>query len=127
MDLRTKVLGAEDLKLVKVHVLEWDCNLYIRTIDGAERERFFSQLERAKGPDEEANYKNYTASLVALCVGDESGKRVFDDKDIEALAKKSAQVLTRVALMCQKHNGLTKEDVEEAVKNSARALSGDSG
>ena len=60
---------------------------------------------------------NIRAVLVAMAVVDEDGNRLFTDKDVKALAKKSAAAMDRIFAETQKLNAVSDEDVEEMAKN----------
>ena len=59
------------------------------------------------------NMKNLRSRLVVLCAVDESGKRIFNDSDADALGKKSAAAVDRLFTAASKHNGFSSKDIEE--------------
>ena len=60
---------------------------------------------------------NMRARMVAYCVVDEEGERMFTDADIVQLGRKSAAALERVAKAAQKLSGMGNEATEEAAGN----------
>jgi len=58
------------------------------------------------------------AKLVAKCLCDEKGERLFAETDIPQLGEKSAAVLDRLFSECMKLNRFSKEDVDDLAKNS---------
>lgn len=117
--LRDRIINKDDLKTSTVYVPEWEETLTIKSLTGTERDAFeASMVEVNKNGSTKQNLKNVRARLVALTVIDpeDKGFRVFSDKDIEALGKKSAAALDRVFSAAQKLNGFTQEDVEEMAK-----------
>jgi hypothetical protein len=126
MGILTKdaILGADDLKIEAVNVPEWGGEVNVRSMTGVERDDFEASIVSIKGKDEKANLRNFRAKLVALCVVDQDGKRMFSEKDIPALGQKNAAALDRVFTKAQEMSGLRKEDVNELTKNS-EATSGD--
>ena len=66
--------------------------------------------------------------MVAFCVVDESGGRVFSLQDVEQLGKKSSIALDRVAKKAQSLNKLggSDNDMEETKGNSEPDQNGNS-
>lgn len=109
---RDQILAADDIPTEVIDVPEWGGQVKLKGLTGAERDRFEQDSVQGKGKDTRMNILNIRARLVALCIVDESGKRMFNKHDIEALGKKSAQALDRVFTAAQKLSGLSDEDVE---------------
>ena len=107
---KSQILGANDLKTEVVSVPEWGGDVIVRTLTGTEREQF----ENACG-DTNRKATDIRARLCALSIVDDKGDRVFGEKDIEALGKKSITALIKVFDAAQKINGLTVTD--DVVKN----------
>lgn len=123
---RDQILGADDLSYRVVPVPAWGGDVRIRTLTGAERDQFEASIVQRNGRNIATNMRNIRAKLVALCIVDENGERIFSDKDVEALGKKSAQALDLVFGEAQKLNGLRDEDVEELAENFVDGRSEDS-
>jgi len=114
MDIRDIILAANDLPREPVRVPEWDTTVAVRTLTGAERD----QWERETWEDKQGDrLRNVRARLVAWCVCDEAGGRVFQDADVPALSGKSGRALDRVYAVAARLNGITKEEEAELVKN----------
>lgn len=124
---RDQILTAQDIQTEEVHVPEWGGTVLVRALDGEERDSLEASMIQGKGKNAQVNLKNLRAKLVARSIVDESGKRLFEDGDIPALAKKSAAALNRVYEVAQRLSGITPEDVDELTKNSKPAQSEDSG
>lgn len=120
---KEQILKANDLKTEKVSVPEWNGEVYVRTMTGTERDAFDQSLVESK---DKTNLANIRARLCALTVVDEKGGRLFDDKDIVDLGKKSSAALDRVFAVAQKLNGIGANNIEELAKNSGAARSEDS-
>jgi len=113
---REQILGTVTLRTEDVDVPEWGGVVRVSEMTGAARDAWEQSLvpsERGAGP----NIANIRARLVAVCVVDEAGERVFSDKDAVALGQKSAAALDRVAKVAQRLNGLTADEVEAAKGN----------
>lgn len=119
---RDEILKADDFKTEKVEVPEWGGQVFILTISGAERDDFEASLIKGK----KTNLSNVRAKFCALTICDDKNKRLFSDKDVFALGRKSAKALDRVFTAAQKLNGITSEEIEELVKNSGIDQSEDS-
>ena len=115
---RDQILGAEDLGFEDVAVPEWGGSVRVQMLTGAERDAFEQAIVTRQGKKVQMTLANVRARLVAMCVMDGEGQRVFSDGDVKALGKKSALALNRVFEVAQRINGLTPEDVEELAGNS---------
>lgn len=115
MALLTKdeILAADDLPTEDVEVPEWGGTVRVRTLTGAERDRFEESITQVKGGSVKTNYANLRARLVALCAVDEQGRRLFSDADAAALGRKSAAALDRVFIAARRLNGMSDADIEE--------------
>lgn len=111
---RDVILAAVDLKTETVPVPEWGGDVEVRGLTGAERDAF----EQSLYVDNKFTASNIRARLVAFCVCDEKGERVFSDKDAEALGRKSGLALDRVYDVAQRLSGIGKKELEEARKKS---------
>ena len=59
------------------------------------------------------NLQNVRAKLLARCLCDEHGERLFNDAEVEALGAKSAAALDRVFKVAQTLNGIGEKEIEE--------------
>ncbi len=114
---RDEILQAQDLPTEDVPVPEWGGVCRVRGLTGAERDAFEQSIVEQRGKDTRMNLRNIRAKLVAMCVVDEEGNRVFHDEDAELLGKKSAAALNRIFEVAQRLSGLRPEDVEELAGN----------
>ena len=117
MGLRDDILGIEDLPTTAVEVPEWDMTLYVRSMTGAERDQYEVGLMDTKDLPLKDKLKNMRAKLVVLTTVDESGVRIFNDNDVDAVGKKSAKALNRLVDASQKLNALTDDEVAEEKEN----------
>ena len=107
------ILSADDLKQETIQVPEWKGEVIIRTMTGEERDAFDSEMIR----DDKKSFKNIRARFLSLIICDEQGNRLFDDKEIAQLGKKSAAALDRLFSAGQKLNRLSNDDIEELAGN----------
>lgn len=121
---REQILQAEDLGFEDVEVPEWGGTVRVRIMTGAERDAFEQSIVTRRGKDVNLNMVNIRAKLVATCLIDEKGDRLFTEKDVNILAQKSAVALDRVFGVAQRLNGLTEADVNELAVNFQPAPNG---
>src|SRR5262249_11529470 len=81
-------------------------------LTGRERDDFEASMMIQRGGQVIADVRNTRAKLVAKCVVDDDGQRLFTDEDAAALGGKSGAALARgfdvVARLC----GLSEDDVK---------------
>lgn len=109
MNLRDKILSSNDVKTVKVHVPEWDADVTVRTMTAGQRARY----EIRVGKD--AALAVPLLLVYTLC--DDSGKLLFTEDDINAVAEKNPAALYPLAVASNKLNMINVDDVEVAEKN----------
>lgn len=114
---RDEILSAEDRKTVEVEVPEWGGSVLVRTLSGKERDAYESGTISIKNGKQVEDFDNLRARLVALCLVDEKGVRLFTAKDVTSLGNKSAAALQRVYNKCQELNAVSDKDVEELTEN----------
>jgi hypothetical protein len=111
------ILGADDLEREPVAVVEWGGSVMVRGLTATERDQWERSFLKARGNqpefDLEKAFANMRARLCAMCMVDETGKRLFEDKQVSDLGAKSAQALDRVFAVAQRLSGITKADVDE--------------
>lgn len=115
MSLLTKeaILSADDRKTEDVSVPEWGGTVRVATMSASERDKW----EAETYGDGKPKTDDFRARFVALCLVDEAGNRLFTDKEVGELGKKSAAALQRVFAAAQKINALTTDEAEKIEKN----------
>ncbi len=114
------ILNAEDFKTEMVSVPEWGGEVEVKTMSAEARDAYEISLLRARSDGEgfERDLENARAKMVAACVIDENGKRMFTgESQIKALGSKSAAALDRIYEVCKRLNHVSDEDIEELAKN----------
>ena len=117
MGLRDDILQIDDLPIEPVEVPEWGMTLYVRSMNGSERDQYEVELMDTKDLPLKEKLKNMRAKLVVLTTVDENGQRVFNDDDVVAVGKKSAKALNRLVDVSQKLNAITDAEVADIVEN----------
>ena len=126
---RDAILAVVDLPREEVAVPEWGGSVIVQGLSAQQRDKVETTLRDFRDGEVKMREKGLTdfrARIVALCVINEDGSRMFSDDDISALGKKSAIAVERVADVALRLSGMTNEAVESAEKNSDEASSDDS-
>ena len=110
---RDDILKVQDIKVEKVHVPEWGGDVYIKGMNGMERDAFEASVVQMRGKGTNVDMSNIRAKLAAQTICDENGERLFTDADIKALGKKSASALQRVFEVAQKLSGIGDDAIQE--------------
>lgn len=114
---KEQILAAHDLATEDVDVSEWGGAVRLRLLTGTERARFEDEVLDARSKGKEL--PRFKLKLLALCLVDDAGNRLFTDAELDALGKKSAKVIEVLFDACRRMNGLAQDAVEEEEKNSA--------
>jgi hypothetical protein len=112
------------LKLCKrryatVDIPERDITVRIQSLSENEKSQYETCLiaKNGKGIMRE-RLQDATRRLLALCIVDDNGDRIFTDGDLSELANLDAFVSSRIYDACQEHCGFNKGDIDETVKNT---------
>lgn len=118
MNMLTKdqILTAQDLKTEVVEVPEWGGTVRVSEMSGQDYAAFVETAFPGEDADK-GQAKHFASTLVAFCVVDEAGERIFSVSDIDALARKSKTALERVFEVADRLNVITKKAREAAEKN----------
>jgi hypothetical protein len=120
---RDQILEAKDLETREVDCPEWGGSVLVKALSGRERDAWEASLVQMRGKQQVPQLGNIRAKLVARCVVDENGERLFTDADIKALGEKSAAALDRIFDVASEMSGISEKDIEEIEGNSDGALS----
>lgn len=120
---RDDILKADDGRTEEVEIPEWGGTVLVRGMTGAERDRFeMSVLERGHGGRMVPNPANMRAKVIARCVVDGDGNRLFTDADIAALGEKNGAALDRVFSVASRLSGLGSDEEAEAARDFTPAI-----
>ena len=117
---KDQILGADDIVTKEINVPQWGGSVKIRTMTASDRDRFEQQVFSGNTKSERRD--NIRALMLSICIVDESGNRVFGEKDVKALGGKSAAAVDAIFSEIQKMNALSDADIDEAAKNSEGTL-----
>lgn len=107
---RGEILSLDDSPLTRIPVKEWGGDVFARALSADEREEFetFASGKPKSG---------IQAHLLAICLVDESGNRLFNDDDVIALGKKNGAPVGRIFKSIMKLNAMTDDEMKELEKN----------
>lgn len=110
---RDQILEASDTKVEEVDVPDWGGSVCLKVMTVGERDAYENDWVKSKmtGMD------NFRTRFLARCLCDKQGNRLFTDKDIELLNKKSAAVMGPLWDKAMSLNKLKDEDVQELAGN----------
>ena len=119
MDIRAKILAAEDRKFETVHVPEWGVDIRVYSLTARDKTALQKHiLKYEELPDD------YHARIVYMCACDDTGTRIFSEKDIVDLQDKSATAVSRIAEIASRISKLIDEPEALAEKNSETSQDG---
>lgn len=126
---KKQIDDAVDRKWEDVPVPEWGGEVRIMELSSADRGYIEAGTVVAQGSTASVrveSLKTYRERLVAFGLVDENFERLYTNKQIEELGKKSGKVIERLAAKVQELSGMGRFAVKEAEGNSEAALSGSS-
>src|SRR5437762_3211992 len=113
---RDDILKAEDLGTEEVDLSDlpgYAGSVLVRGMSGRERDEFEVSMTVRHGKEMVQDFANTRAKLVARCVVDEDGQRLFTTADVDALGEKSGAAIDRIFGVASRLSGLRDKDVEE--------------
>ena len=123
---KEQIKSVSDLETQDVEVPEWGGTVRLKSLTGAERDRFEAGVVQGQGRNTTVNMQNLRAKLVAQSAIGEDGKPLFTEEDVKWLGEKSAKALNRLFNAAQSLSGLSESDVKELAGNFKDARSDDS-
>lgn len=128
---REMILDFNDLATSDVAVPEWGgLVVRVREMTGTERGDFqaaISTVTTAPGGSTSVEFDAHKlqVQLCAMTMIDENGERLFKNREVELLGKKSAKALQRVFDASARLSGIAEDSVEEAAGESDAAPTSD--
>ena len=112
MGLKEQIKAASVRKPLKVHVKEWNLDVYVRVMSVGERDDWeLSWVDiRNKGM---SKFDNFRAFYLVRTLCDEHGVRLWKDDELQEVADLDGAVMGELFDVAQRHNKLTEADVVE--------------
>lgn len=124
---REQILGVQDIKTKEIEVPLWDGSVYIRQLTRGQQDEYMQrqfgvmamkQQGKSQNVEGSVNVFGHDAWIFAQGVCDESGNRLFSDKDVDKLKEKNGEAIGFVAKEIILFSGMQADIAElEKVKN----------
>lgn len=127
------IIGAKDLVDERVEVPEWGGDVILRSLSALDREEVEAETTEIETKFDEKGAIRFVphlnpvrarAKFLARAIVDEDGNRIFDEKQLEGLAKKAEGPLDRLYRRARELSAVALPDAEAAEKNFAAVPSG---
>lgn len=124
MSIRDLILNSNDIPRELVKVKEWNIEVEVRGMTGAERTRI---LDLAQGDGGMNLQMVYPEIVISTAFDPESGEQIFSPADRTALLSKSANALDTLATVGMRLSGFLAETSNDLGKDSSEtAIEGSS-
>jgi hypothetical protein len=116
MDIKSRILAADDLISETVTIPEWDnVKVRVRSLTGGE----VADLVKNSGVGKTLDPGSYSELLLAAALRDpETNERIFTDDEASELSKKSAAVFMRLVEIAQGLNEVSNFNIAEGKADS---------
>lgn len=125
--IKDTILAADDLVAEDVDVPEWGVKLQVRGLSGTDRDSFEAKMVaiRKGTQDPELRLQDFRSRLLVKCLHDpESGERIFEDREVTKLGRKSGQVIDRLFDTAKRLSGMG-DDAEAAARGNSETVPSD--
>ena len=125
---RKQIINSSDLMFEDVHVPEWGGDVRLSVITGKERSQYQNETLIINGGKVTGmKLENIQSRLLALCIVDENGERLFQTAaDVQKLAGKNGAVIETLFKRAQRLNKLEDNAVDDAAENFTQTTNSDS-
>lgn len=123
MSLRDQILNSNDIPRELVKVKEWNIEIEVRGMTGAERTRI---LDLAQGDGGMNLQMVYPEIVISTAFDAETGEKIFSPEDRTALLSKSANALDALATVGMRLSGFLAETQNDLGKDSSETVIEDS-
>jgi hypothetical protein len=114
------LLKAEDLAAEEVDlsgIPPYNGTVLVRGMTGRERDEFEASIMVRRGGRMVPDLTNTRAKVVAKCLVDDDGARMFTDQEAVLLGEKSGAVIDRIYAVAARLSGLRDEDMAEMAED----------
>jgi hypothetical protein len=123
VSLRDQILNSNDIPRELVKVKEWNIEIEVRGMTGAERTRI---LDLAQGDGGMNLQMVYPEIVISTAFDAETGEKIFSPEDRTALLSKSANALDALATVGMRLSGFLAETQNDLGKDSSETVIEDS-
>ena len=123
MSLRDQILNSNDIPKELVKVKEWNIEIEVRGMTGAERTRI---LDLAQGDGGMNLQMVYPEIVISTAFDAETGEKIFNPEDRTALLSKSANALDALATVGMRLSGFLAETSNDLGKDLSETVIEDS-
>lgn len=113
---REAILAVQDRKVEAIEVPEWGGTVHMRSASIREWQR---AVDAARLPDDKLDGVKYASAVLAECLCDEAGNKLFTLADLEVIEGKSRIVVQRLFDKALALNGLGEAAQKELEGNSS--------
>ena len=108
-----QIFGSNDGDLLKVDCPEWGGHIFLRVMDGEQRE----EIELVLLSEDKKKLQTAKQLVLLYSVCDDKGKPIFTNENIASLKKRNAKVVERVYAKAIAHNKMRQKDIDELEGN----------
>ena len=123
MSIRDQILNSNDIPKKLVKVKEWNVEVEVRGMTGAERTRI---LDLAQGDGGMNLQMDYPEIVISTAFDAETGEKIFSPEDRTALLSKSANALDALATVGMQLSGFLAETSNDLGKDLSETVIEDS-
>jgi hypothetical protein len=123
VSLRDQILSSNDIPRELVKVKEWNVEIEVRGMTGAERTRILDLAQSDGGMNLQMVYPEI---VISTAFDAESGEKIFSPEDRTALLSKSANALDALATVGMKLSGFLAETQNDLGKDLSETVTEDS-
>lgn len=115
---REEIFGVKDWRTKEVAVPEWGGSVFVRTMNVAELGEWQTLCLESRGATNgSVKIRSLRERLLAMCLSDSDGKRLFADTDIAQLSERNGVVMDRLFEEAQKFNTVAADDLKDLEGN----------
>lgn len=125
MNLREKILAAQDIPSEKVNIPEWGVELLVKGMSAGER---ITLMQNAYDQNtQQVNMAAVYPDIVVGCVFDpETDEPIFSSADKSALMSKSSAAIETIAAVGLRLSGIGSDEADALGKDSSQSQNEDS-
>jgi hypothetical protein len=123
VSIRDQILNSNDIPKELVKVKEWNIEIEVRGMTGAERTRILDLAQADGGMNLQMVYPEI---VISTAFDAETGEKIFNPEDRTALLSKSANALDALATVGMRLSGFLAETSNDLGKDSSETVIEDS-